>query len=101
MIEKHRTSAFADTRLDDVVRDTGRRHLIIVGFMTHHCVNSTARSAHDLGYTATVVAAATATRDLPDGKGGIVPAAVLQAATLAELSDATAVVVQNEGDIPD
>lgn len=101
VIEKRRTSAFAETRLNDVIRDTGRKHLIIVGFMTHHCVNSTARAAHDLGYRATVVSMATATRDLPDGRGGVIPAATLQAASLAELADATAAVVQSAGEIQD
>ncbi len=101
VIEKRMTSAFADTRLGDVIRSTGRKHVIIVGFMTHHCVSSTARAAHDLGYKVTVVSTATATRDLPDGRGGVVPAAILQTASLTELSDATAVVVGNEGDIPD
>ena len=52
--------------------------------MTHNCVSSTARSALDSGYRVTIVANATATRDLPDGKGGIIGAATLQAATLGE-----------------
>ena len=33
--------------------------------MTHMCVNSTARDAFNLGYRPTVVASATATRELP------------------------------------
>jgi hypothetical protein len=44
----------------------------------------------------TIVAAATVTWDLLDGKGGVVPAATLQAASLAELTDRTAWVVQKE-----
>lgn len=99
VIEKIRVSAFADTRLEEAIQRTGRKNLIIVGFMTHNCVSSTARVARDLGYVPTIVAAATATRDLPDSKGGVVPAAVLQVASLAELSDRTAWVVQNELDI--
>jgi hypothetical protein len=46
-----------------------------------------------------VVAAATATRDLPDGKGGVVSAAALQTASLAALADRNAVLVQAERDI--
>jgi len=101
VIEKMRVSAFADTRLEDAIKHTGRKNLIIVGFMTHNCVSSTARTARDLGYVPTIVAAATATRDLPDGKGGIVPASTLQAASLAELADRTAWVVQKEKEIQD
>lgn len=101
VIEKTRVSAFAGTTLENVIQRTARKSLIIVGFMTHNCVSSTARAARDLGYGVTVVAGATATRDLPDGKGGIVPASVLQAASLAALADRIAVVVAAAGEIPD
>jgi hypothetical protein len=52
-----------------------------------------------LGYPPTVVAAATATRNLPDGKGGTVNAAALQAVSLAALADRTATVVATEKNI--
>lgn len=99
VIEKTRVSAFADTELEDAIRHTGRKNLIIVGFMTHNCVSSTARAARDLGYVPTIVAAATATRDLPDGKDAIVRASVLQVASMAELADRTAWVVRKGLDI--
>jgi nicotinamidase-related amidase len=99
VVEKMRVSAFADTKLEEAIRHTGRENLIIVGFMTHNCVSSTARAARDLGYVPTIIAAATATRDLPDGRGGVIPASVLQAASLAELADRTAWVVHKEQDI--
>lgn len=99
VIEKMRVSAFAGTGLDEAIKRTGRKQLIIVGFMTHNCVSSTARAARDLGYEVAVVADATATRGLPDGKGGIFPAASLQVASLAALADRTAWVVKKAQDI--
>jgi nicotinamidase-related amidase len=99
IIEKMRVSAFADTKLEEAIQRTGKKNLIIVGFMTHNCVSSTARAARDQGYVPTIVAAATATRDLPDGMGGVVSAATLQNASLAELADRTAWVVQSEREI--
>jgi nicotinamidase-related amidase len=69
--------------------------------MTHMCVNSTARGAFNLGYAPTVVAAATATRTLPDAAGNAVPAAAMQSASLAALSDLFAVVVPGASAIPD
>ena len=99
VIEKLRTSSFAGTRLEDVLHRTGRKNLLIAGFMTHHCVSSTARAGRDLGYEPTVVAKATATRDLPDGRGGVIPAAAIQAAALAALGDKTAGVVEAAADI--
>jgi nicotinamidase-related amidase len=65
------------------------------------CVNSTARGAFSLGYAPTVVAAATATRSLAGPDGQAVPAAALQAASLAGLADLVAVVVPGTADIPD
>lgn len=101
VIEKMRVSAFAGTGLEEAIKRTGRKQLIIVGFMTHNCVSSTARTARDLGYEVAVVAAATATRDLPDGNGGVEPAAVVQAASLAELADRSAKVVKLGAEVQD
>jgi hypothetical protein len=48
-----------------------------------------------------VVAGATATRPLPTATGGVVPASVLQEASLAALSDLFAVVVPRADDLPE
>jgi nicotinamidase-related amidase len=69
--------------------------------MTHMCVSSTVRAALDRGYHTTVVAKATATRDLPDTDGGIIPAQILQRASLAALADRFAAIVQGASDIPE
>ena len=94
VIVKRLPNAFAGTELDAMVRATGRTELIIAGFATHMCVSSTARSAIDLGYRSTIVAAATATRTLPDPLGpGLVPAVQIQQAALAALADRFAIIV--------
>lgn len=92
VVEKGLPNAFAGTelqaRLDAAFAASGRSRLLLAGFMTHLCVSSTARAALDLGLPVTLVADATATRDLPDPLGGAaVPAAALQQATLAALAD--------------
>lgn len=99
VIEKTQVSAFAGTGLEAVLGRAGRKRLIVVGFMTHNCVSSTVRAARDLGYDVAVVAAATATRDLPDGRGGTLSAAALQAASLAALADRNAAVVWKADDV--
>jgi nicotinamidase-related amidase len=68
--------------------------------MTHMCVNSTARGAFNLGYAPTVVAAATATRSLPDVYGKPLPANLIQDASLAAMSDLFAIVVADEAELP-
>lgn len=101
VVEKTQANAFTGTDLEKVLQATGRKQLIVIGYMTHNCVSSTTRAAKDHGYRATVVAAATATRDLPDGRGGAIPAATVQAASLAGLADATALVVASGDEIPE
>jgi len=94
IVVKRLPNAFAGTSLHQQIQATGRRELILAGFMTHNCVSSSARAALDLGYRTTVVAAATATRDLPDPiSGGTTPAAITQNGTLAALADRIAIVI--------
>jgi nicotinamidase-related amidase len=101
IIVKRYPSSFRHTGLDARLRGTGRRDLILAGFMTHMCVNSTARDAFNLGYRPTVVASATATRELPGHDGVPVTAAALQAAGLATIGDLFGLVVGKPDDIPD
>lgn len=94
VIEKALPNAFAGTGLADMIADTGCKDVIIVGFMTHMCVSSTARAALDLGLRVTIDAQACATRDLPDGRGGRIDAATLNEVALVELSDRFAVIAR-------
>lgn len=98
VIVKNFPNAFTATDLND--RLAPGSNLVLAGFMTHMCINSTARGAFSLGHAPTVVAGATATRALPGTDGVEVPAATLHAASLAALSDLFAVVVPTPADIP-
>ena len=93
-------SSFFQTGLDDLLGKTARRDLVLAGFMTHMCVSSTARDAFNLGYRPTIVASATATRELPVPGGMPVPAATLQTATLAGIADLFTLVVGKPDDLP-
>ena len=95
VITKAFPSSFVGTDLEDRLKRAGVTDLILAGFMTHMCVNSTARSAFNLGFHPTVIASATATRDLPAPDGSVVPAAQLQAASLAGLGDLFAVIARD------
>lgn len=88
VVIKSLPNSFARTDLAARLRETGRPELILAGFMTHNCVYATAMAALDHGYRSTIVAAATATRDLPGA-----PAAVVQQGALAGLADRAAIVV--------
>jgi nicotinamidase-related amidase len=81
VIVKNYPSSFFQTDLGAQLDKIGRPDLVLTGFRTHMCVNSTARDAFNLGYRPTVVASTTATRELSVPGGTPVPAATLQAAT--------------------
>jgi len=102
VVIKHFPNAFVQTELDDLLKQAGIKDLILVGFMTHMCINSTARGAYSLGYNPTVVASGTATRALPSKvTGQTIPAAQVHDAALAALSDLPAAVVASVADVPD
>ncbi len=102
VIEKSLPNAFAGTTLGEALAGLGRKQLILTGFMTHMCVEATARAALDHGFKTAVVAAATATRDLPDPlTGEAVTAAEVQRNALAALADRFATVVAKADAIAD
>jgi len=100
-VVKNYPNSFVQTDLDDVLKTSNASNLVLAGFMTHMCVNSTARGAFNLGYAPTVVAAATATRALPGLGDATVSAEAMQAASLAAMADLFAVVVPGASGIPD
>jgi len=101
VVPKRLPNAFAGTTLEAELRRTGRKDIIISGYMTHMCVSATARAAFDLGYKTTVIADACATRDLADGPDGRLEAGIVHRVALAELADRFSTVVGTLDEIPD
>lgn len=54
--------AFGTTPLDEMLRGTGVDTVVVCGLLTNVCVETTARSAYDLGYEVVMLAEATATK---------------------------------------
>jgi nicotinamidase-related amidase len=100
IVDKGLPNSFANTTLAEVLQGIGPRPLVVAGFMTHMCVSATVRSALDRGLSSTVAMDATATRDLPDPTGGVLPADTVHRAALAAIADRFATVV-SAADIPD
>lgn len=94
VVTKRLPNSFAGTDLDDILQRERRGQLILTGFMTHMCVEATARSALDRDYASFVVADATATRSLPTGDGTIVAVEVKRNA-LAAIADRFAWIVSS------
>jgi nicotinamidase-related amidase len=85
-IVKHAPGGFTNTELGDVLDQYGLRRLIIGGFMTHMCCDSTARQASERGLEVVFLSDGTATRDLAL-PGRTVSHRDVQAATLAAQAD--------------
>jgi nicotinamidase-related amidase len=96
VIEKELPNAFAGTDLQAQLAASGRKNIVLAGFMTHMCVSSTARVALDLGFRTTIDADSCATRDLPDGRGGTLAARTIHEVALAELSDRFAIIARGD-----
>lgn len=88
VVVKTLPNSFARTDLLDRLKAIGRPELILAGFMTHNCIAATSMAAVDHSFRNTIVAAATATRDLPGA-----PAEMVQRGVLAGLADRCAIVV--------
>ena len=85
VIVKHQINSFRDTKLNKVLKDQGIKKLIIVGAMSHMCIDAVTRAATDLGYECHVAHDACTTLDM-EFNGVKVPAAHVHAAFMAALS---------------
>ena len=100
IIDKALPNAFAGTDLAKHLAVSGRKNLIVGGFMTHMCVSATVRSATDNGFMSTIAADTVATRELPDATGGpTISADAINRITLAALSDRFAWIVPSAGQL--
>lgn len=101
VISKNFPNAFVQTELDERLRSLNIENIVLAGFMTHMCVNSTAHGGFNLGYKPTVVASATATRALEAANGKIVPAEQIHHAAIASTRDLYAAIVDTVADLPE
>lgn len=95
VITKNHPNAFIATPLEAQLKALGIENLVLAGFMTHMCINSTARGAFNLGFKPTVVASACASRSLVGANGKTVDAQTMHDAALAAVRDLFAVVVDD------
>lgn len=63
-ITKHRYSAFEGTELETLLRSLGANRVVICGYMTNFCCETTARVAHDKDYFVDFISDATGAPDL-------------------------------------
>lgn len=85
VVLKNHPNSFRDTGLKQMLDEQGVTELVVMGAMSHMCVEATTRAAADFGYPVTVVHDACATMDLAFG-AEVVPAAQVHATAMAALA---------------
>ena len=93
VVEKNFPNSFRNTGLDQLLKDSGVKNLVVAGMMTHMCVDASVRHAADLGFKITLLGDACATRAQSYG-GEKVPAKQVHAAFLAALNGFYAKVIR-------
>src|SRR5262245_2547252 len=73
VIQKHLPGAFTNTSLDDELRKRGIERVIVSGFMTQMCCDTTTREAAHRGYKVTLLSDATAAMDVKGPDGVVIP----------------------------
>ncbi len=85
VLVKNYPNSFRETGLRALLDNNGIEEVVVIGAMSHMCVDATVRGANDLGYRTTTIHDACATRDLEFG-GVAVPAAEAQTTIMAALA---------------
>ncbi len=93
LIQKQVPDAFCATGLETSLREAGTEQLVVVGVATHNSVESTARTAGNLGFATWVVEDACFTFDKADYFGNPHSAEVVHAMSLGNLHGEYATVV--------
>lgn len=95
VVIKNYPNSFWHTSLEAQLKALGVENIVLAGFMTHMCINSTARGAFNLGFKPTIVASACATRSLSGVNGKVIDAQTMHDSALAAARDLFAVVVDD------
>ena len=93
VVTKQFPSSFAQTDLNEYLRGLGPvgGKIVLVGYMAHICVSTTARAGAELGYDVLVAEDAVGDRDIPGAAAGDVVSVVM-----SELGDGFATVVSSK-----
>ena len=95
VIIKSEINSFKDTDLLQALKEQDVSNLVIVGSMSHMCIDAAVRAASDYGFSCTVAEDACATLDL-NFNDKTVPAAQVQASYMSGLAFAYAQVISTD-----
>jgi nicotinamidase-related amidase len=86
VIQKHLPGSFTGTPLEEELRRRGIEQVIVSGFMTQMCCDTTTRQAAHLGFKATILSDATAAMSVKGPDGVMIPHDVVHRTHLGSLS---------------
>lgn len=86
VIRKHMPGAFTGTPLEEYLRTLGIEQVIVSGFMTQMCCDTTTREAAHRGFKVLLLADATAAMDLKAMDGSVIPHDQVHRTHLASLN---------------
>jgi nicotinamidase-related amidase len=96
IIEKTKSSAFAETILEARLREIEADNIMLVGFTANECIDAAAKDAASLGFTPIVIGDATAMFDIRDPHGKLIKAERIHKLTLANINAYYAKVIRTE-----
>ncbi|CAI6060836.1 unnamed protein product [Clonostachys chloroleuca] len=91
LVHKQHPGSFTATELQDILEKTGRKKIVLTGYMAHVCVSTTARQGAERGWDVIVAKDAVGDRHIPG-----VDAQELVRVTLAEIADVFGTVVESQ-----
>ena len=86
VIQKHLPGSFTGTPLEEELRRRGIEQVIVSGFMTQMCCDTTTRQAAHLGFRATILSDAMAAMSVKGPDGVMIPHDVVHRTHLGSLS---------------
>ncbi|KAI9164205.1 Secreted isochorismatase effector Isc1 [Paramyrothecium foliicola] len=90
IIYKEFPGSFTGTNLQDILETSGRKKIVLTGYMAHVCVSTTARQASEKGWDVLVAKDAVGDRHIPGAD-----ASLLVELALAEIADAFGTVIES------
>jgi nicotinamidase-related amidase len=96
VIQKHLPGSFTGTSLEAELRQRGIERVIVTGFMTQMCCDTTAREAAHRGFAVTILSDATAAMDVKGPDGAMIPHDMVHRTHLGSLSGFLAEVRRSE-----
>ncbi len=96
VLTKHLPGSFTGTPLETLLRERGVERVVLAGFMTQMCVDTTARQAAHRGFGVTILADATAAAAVKAPDGQMIPHDQVHRTHLGSLSGFLADITRTE-----